>query len=256
MPLIAALVALALLAQSEVGVNRGIVTGTWARTTDYASLVKRDGALGYWRLGEPSGTTLIDSSGYGRPNGSYLAGVTVGVPVSSPDGDFAARFDGVDDRAQLVGMDLTGFTALTLEAWVNHEGQAWAATHEIVFNWGSSGTYIAVLDGRPMASFRIAGAQRTITAPSNIRIPTTGWHHLFATWASGEGPKVYLNLERVQAGNSVVGAMELSGNMQLGALGSSLWFKGLMDEVAVYGTVLTPQQIADHYAARQVQGRR
>ena len=51
-------------------------------TTDdtYASVVAADAPAGYWRFGEPSGSTVqLDSSGHGN-NGTYLGGVALAQP--------------------------------------------------------------------------------------------------------------------------------------------------------------------------------
>src|SRR5438105_4322210 len=53
-------------------------TATSAATSAYESAVLVDTPVGYWRLGEPAGTTTAaDSSGRGL-NGAYSGGVTTG----------------------------------------------------------------------------------------------------------------------------------------------------------------------------------
>ena len=59
--------------------------------------------VGFWRLGETSGTTAADETG--TSNGTYTNGVTLGT--SGPNAnisDTAASFDGVDDQV-VIGYD-------------------------------------------------------------------------------------------------------------------------------------------------------
>jgi hypothetical protein len=60
-------------------------TSAPAPTSGYASLILADNPFLYWRLGETSGTTAVDSSGNNR-SGTYASGVTLGA-ASSLSGD-------------------------------------------------------------------------------------------------------------------------------------------------------------------------
>lgn len=60
----------------------------------YASEALADDPLAYWRLGEASGTSMLDSSGNGF-DGAYVGGTpTLGVPGLVEDSDTAATFTG------------------------------------------------------------------------------------------------------------------------------------------------------------------
>src|SRR5262249_27898657 len=45
----------------------------------YAATILADGPVGYWRLGEPSGTIAHDLSGHGN-DGAFTGGVLLGQP--------------------------------------------------------------------------------------------------------------------------------------------------------------------------------
>src|SRR5688500_11107092 len=53
-------------------------------TAQYANIVLADNPTAYWRLGETSGTTAVDSSVPGGNQGTYLNGVTLGIPGAIP----------------------------------------------------------------------------------------------------------------------------------------------------------------------------
>ncbi|MCJ7692985.1 MAG: hypothetical protein MUO22_06170, partial [Sedimentisphaerales bacterium] len=62
----------------------------------YVDVVDALNPLGYWRLGESSGTTATDRAG--SYNGTYSGGVTLGTTGAlSGDSDTAASFDGSND---------------------------------------------------------------------------------------------------------------------------------------------------------------
>jgi hypothetical protein len=88
----------------------------------YPAAVLADTPLGYWELGETSGTIAADASGNGR-SGTYTGGVTLGGPtsVTAP----AAVFDGGSGYVSVsTGAWLpTGSAARSVEVWFN----AWAA---------------------------------------------------------------------------------------------------------------------------------
>ena len=80
------------------------------------SVTDTAGLLGYWRLGEQSGTTAADVTG--RTPGSLLGGVSLGARGGlSLDADTAVRFDGVDDEMQAGDSSLALADAGSLEGW-------------------------------------------------------------------------------------------------------------------------------------------
>jgi hypothetical protein len=85
----------------------------------YASAILNDRPSGYWRLGETSGTTATDSSGYAN-NGSYGGGFTLGMGgalVNDPNN--AARFDGTSADVLIpASASLNPAGPMTIEAWM------------------------------------------------------------------------------------------------------------------------------------------
>src|SRR5207302_6282189 len=87
-------------------------------STSYSATVKSDGPLGYWRLGETSGTTAADASGNGN-TGAYSGGYSLGVPGAiTADNDTGAGFDGSTGQVSVpdtAALRLNG--AFTIELW-------------------------------------------------------------------------------------------------------------------------------------------
>jgi len=72
----------------------------------YSDAVLADMPVRYYRLGDSSGTTAVDSSGNSQ-DGTYTGGVTLGASGAiQGDADTAATFDGTDDYVSLpVGLE-------------------------------------------------------------------------------------------------------------------------------------------------------
>ena len=87
--------------------------------TSYAAEVLADAPLGYWRMGEPSGTTMVDSSGNGR-NGTYAGSpVLGGTGLIVGDVDTAVEFDGTAKRAYVTApATWMQPTVITAECWI------------------------------------------------------------------------------------------------------------------------------------------
>jgi hypothetical protein len=92
---------------------------------DYASTVLADNPIGYWHLGESTGTTAWDASGNGF-HGVYVGNVALGNANSTAglSADTAALFDGATGYID-VGTHAALSThsgGYTTEAWINLAG--------------------------------------------------------------------------------------------------------------------------------------
>src|SRR5215207_7175828 len=87
----------------------------------YADEVMTDGPSGYWRLGEPPGSTLAtDVAGHGH-DGNVIGGVNFGLP-GFHGGDTAALFDGSTGRIMVPNKHDINPTRITMEAKVRWDG--------------------------------------------------------------------------------------------------------------------------------------
>jgi hypothetical protein len=237
---------------------RGALAGTMAATflvlcpaasrADYIDEVLADSPLGYWRFEEAAGSA-VDSSGNGR-DGTYMNGVTPGLfPGALSIGGKSAAFDGASSFVDLPGSwGGAAMTELTLEAWVNPSDPV-------------TGDFQAILSGHDpnsFAHFQLFSAGNMgvyadvgfVAAPIVSATPTDTWRHVVMTAKSGE-TKVYVN--GTQVGATVTTAftnIAESSNVDIGIghLGTR-WFNGLLDEVAIYDSALSPDRIVAHYDA-------
>lgn len=84
----------------------------------YASTILGDSPLRYWRLGDPSGTTMVDETG--NQDGTYHNTPTLGEPSLLPSGEGnSARFTAASSEyADVIDSVSTRLTTYTIECWV------------------------------------------------------------------------------------------------------------------------------------------
>ena len=222
----------------------------------YSSEVLADSPLGYWRLGDTSGTTMTDSSGNGR-DGSYSnvnlnqssllltdsANKAVGFGVTGA----TWRYGLVADAAWLDSSSFTvecWFTATTTSSYqglVTRDGVP-----------GSRGWNLYLLNGQ-LHLFDAAGSGAILTGSTTVSTNTT--YHAVLT-SNGSTVKLYLNGAQDATGSYALGN-SLANNIMVGAsvagngepTSPALGLSGVIDEVAYYGTALSATRVGDHYTA-------
>ncbi len=188
---------------------------------------------------EPSGTQVVDASGYG--NHGTISGAT---RVTTSQFGNVLSFNGssnwvtVNDTASL---DLT--TGMTVEAWVYPTSISGWRTVTIKEQTGSASYWLYANDdaNRPANVVNIGGSTKQLSAGSQVR--TNTWTHLASTY-DGSTQKLYVNGALVGS-RPQTGAIALSnGALRIG--GNSVWgeyFRGYIDEVRVYNRALTQTEI-------------
>ena len=197
------------------------------------------GLVAAYAFDETSGASAIDSSGSGNTG-------TISGASSTAAGKFgrALSFDGADDLVSIAdsgSLDLT--TAMTLEAWVNPATIAnWRTILMKEAKPGLAYSLYASDGSKPGTFVRVGGADAGRVAPASLALNT--WTHVAATY-DGTALRVYINGTLVSSGNVAGGPMLTStGVLRIG--GNSIWgeyFSGLIDEVRVYGRVLSAAEI-------------
>ncbi len=218
--------------------------------------------IDYWRLGEASGTALTDSVG-GR-TATAQNGVTLGV--ASPltlDPNTAAGFDGVNDSAS-AALNLSGTNKLTIEFWLNWTTFAnddkLALEFTSNFNNTNGGFLINPNSSTSGGRFEVAVGRNGTRNNAYFTRPSAGaWHHYAivlntGTLSGSQVITIYVDGKAVSVTKGSSGI--LAGNFANSTLyfmsrgGSSLFGKGVFDELAIYDEALTATQIAQHFAAR------
>jgi len=203
------------------------------------------GLVGYWRLGETTGTVACDTKS--GTDGTYQPGTTLGRPGAIPgDPDTAVELDGstgwvsAPDRTALDVGD-----RFTVEAWVRR-GALSTMENQVIAS-KQNGSWVLMFDPSNQIVLRrsnVADAASSVAAVTD----TTTWHHVVATKS---GSSVHLYLDGADVTGPVTNQTMVDNTEQL-AIGRSSGvasFAGSIDEVAVYNAALTSAQVANHFAA-------
>ncbi|MAF36760.1 hypothetical protein CL622_06605 [archaeon] len=98
------------------------------------------------------------------------------------------------------------------------------------------------------------GNDRGVT--SGVALGDSQWHHIAATWQSSDGALfiykdgVEIHSDTASSGGSITGGGSLVLGQDQDSIGgtfqSAQSYDGIIDELAIYNRVLTPQEIKDH----------
>jgi hypothetical protein len=234
--------AVALAADVTVTANFGP-----APLSSYQQTVVGDAPAGYWRLNETTGTTAVKTAGAAN-NGTY-SNVTLGVAgLLAGAGNTAVSFSGTNSRVQIANNSAIRPTAaVTLEAWIKPTALPAAGAFNSIVSKAES--YSLQFNG-PRLEFTIiqSGARRRLQAPVGA-IAAGGTYHVVGVY-DGTTQRLYINGVQV-AQAALTGAITANNNaLYIGSWdGSKEFFRGTIDEVAVYAKALTATQVANHRTA-------
>ena len=206
----------------------------------------------YWRLDERAGSILGDSGAEGA-NGSVASSVVLGRDGALPGGSgAAAEFPGTTGAFGVSSRQYTNPTTFSLETWfktTSTSGGKLVGFGNRQTGTSSSSTadrhlYMAT-NGRLKFGVR-SGSQQVIASTSPYN--DGQWHYAVAT-ESAQGMRLYVDGELVGS-NSVTTPASYNGYWRIGGdtgwEGATYW-RGTLDEVAVYPTALTAEQVQSHY---------
>jgi len=200
----------------------------------FAAIYGFDAPLAYYRLGD-AGAVMADASGHGH-HGDYKNRQESGPIGISGDLDTARRFWG--DGGHGFANDISaGEFQSTLEAWVNPDD---LRDQSIAGLAGTDELYVT--GGR----FAFRHLDRTVTAAVG---PTPGvFRQVVGVW---DGTTIAIYVDGVLSGTAeaATGRSSGGGTFYVGFGTRATWFLGSLDEVAYYGTALSPGRVLEHFLA-------
>ncbi|MCC6495671.1 MAG: PKD domain-containing protein [Propionibacteriaceae bacterium] len=208
----------------------------------------------YWRLAETTGTVVTDTGPnqvLGTYNGTHTKGEPSGIDLGS---DTSVLFNGTTplNGTAATQVTFTNPTVYAEELWFRTDtttggkliGFSSSAT-------GSSSSYdrhVYMLNDGKLTFGAYTGVTNTVTSTKSYN--DNKWHHLVAQQSSA-GMQLYVDTELVGS-NAVTGAQNFTGYWRIG--GDTTWggnttnyFRGNLDEVAVYSRTLTEAERMDHF---------
>lgn len=220
----------------------------------YEVAVLADNPLVYYRFEETSGATTANDSSGNSNHGVYVGPVGLGSPSADIGlGTAAEFFNGSPDTGVSVPA-LGTQNQLTLEVWLRPE----SANFDAIYN--TDGFPSGALHTHLTSDGRLAF---TINNPSSDdrnlglagAIPLDQWSMVNVTYnADTEMVELFLNGLFVGSATYLPGD-SLPANLaaaHIGIWNGSREFDGFIDEFAIFDQVLNADQIAAHYAARNL----
>jgi len=216
--------------------------------TGYGAAVIADSPVSYWRLGESSGTTAADERATNPA--TYANSPTLGATslLATDSANKAVSLDGVNDNVKIADsptLDLS--SPLSLEAWIKPTSLPASGVFASILTKAES--YSLQFNG-PRLEFTIMqnGLRKRLQAPAGA-IVAGSTYHLVATY-DGTTQRLYVNGALVASTGLTGPATATTSPLVIGSWnGSEEFFKGTIDDVAVYGSTLSAARVSAHYSA-------
>ncbi|WP_305852104.1 RHS repeat-associated core domain-containing protein, partial [Aliikangiella sp. G2MR2-5] len=195
-----------------------------------------------YKLEEAAGSQYVYDSIAGD-FGTVYGGVTL-EQAGSPDSARSAYFNGA--TGSFIKLGNWKISTATVEAWVK-TSDAGAGSRAIVAKKYAYGVFM--IDNELMVyDYKINKRHYT-----GIRLNDDKWHHIIFSFQGGveNGSSLYVDGEKVLS--LTYSIRYHTENLTIGAgtmYGNSHNFKGLIDDVAIFNQVLTPEQVSERYAAK------
>jgi hypothetical protein len=216
-------------------------------------LVTTPAPLAHFAFAEGAGTVA-------SAQGSAGLTAQVNGPSWSPNGAVGGSllFNGATHHAVVANAQaLTGFSAFTVEAWVKPTSALTAQWQRIAAVWGPASSSddswsFSVLPGGEVTLEVARGSTNDKSAVTTTAIPMGQWSHIAGVYSSGT-IRLYINGVERYSGTSITGAtavinrpLEIGAILEANGAVSSSW-PGQLDELKIYGTALTAQQVSQSY---------
>lgn len=217
----------------------------------YDGEVMADNPVAYWRLGEAAGSgTVADFTGSAPHAGTVFAGVTLGqLGAIASDPNTAALFNGSSGKIDVPWAADLNSSVFSFECWAKVMGGAGAHRSPVTSRDDSpTGGYIFYAEPGNTWQYWTGPGWHQVNGPP---VKVGQWQHLVGTY-DGTTKRFYVDGLLVGSGAAGVTPND-SRPLRIGAGATegagSFWFNGMIDEVAVYNTVLSPGRVAAHYQA-------
>ena len=227
-----------------------------ASTSPYVQQVTGQGASAFWRFGETAGP-VYDWTG--NNDGTAGSGVTRGMAGAiAGDPDTAATVNGTDSGRVTTATSLAGPSTFTTEAWI----KTTTTSGGKILGFGNSATGTSnnydrhlYMDNSGKILFGVyPGAVKTLRTTNSYN--DGQWHQVVGTLGQG-GMTLYVDGVKIATDPTVTGAQNYSGYWKIGGDNLNGWtnqpssanFAGSIDDVSIYPTALTEQQIVDQFKA-------
>ncbi len=246
-----------------------------AASADYVSAVLGDNPVAYWRLGEASGDFASQIGSYAGTDADHDVTRDFAGPQSPTYIGFGAGNKGIDANNTPGNVAATDYISVAHNAVLNPGAGNWSMEAWVLVDSSNTGeSYIvSKMDGsRNGYGLSLAGNAPTVTfrQPFNSEgyaeevvgvgagaLSLNTWHHIVGTinrnaTATQDLLTLYVDGDQKNTllSDKIFGwSLTPTSALTIGSLGTTFGLNGAIDEVAVYSTALTADQVAAHYDA-------
>ena len=193
------------------------------------------------------------SLGIGGGASATSSGAPPAPPPTPPYSTQSMDFDGSDEKVTCGSLSVAGYSELSISAWVKiGSAQDCTIAAEYVGNWNRSFRFILwdTIEAFRGVYFGVyIGGTEYYGHYALDPLPTGTWMHIAGTY-DGSDVQVYYN---GSSGTSQSGSGNVDTNsscvFQIGAMGSSNFTDGKIDEVAMWDSGLSASNITTIYGA-------
>ena len=224
----------------------------------YRNAVLADRPIIYYEFEETSGTTAINNGTLGASHNGTITGSVTLDQTSFDESGTAYDFGGGHVQAAA----FPSLTEWTVEAWINWDAAKTSSSHifgndqagwndDVLFGIGSENGGVGV----PASHVGIIQQGAPDGPRDFVETPLTHseWHHVVASGSTIAGElKLYVDGVLIGTDSSPANGLTLNGavGVYVGTDGSyDRAFDGLIDEFALYDSVLSATDVAKHFAA-------
>lgn len=206
-----------------------------------------------WHFDEKVGTTSYDYSGNG------LNAQVVGASRVLDSGNYALSFNGVSDYVSIASDPKLSITdAITLEAWIKPASIGGLQTILVKGGDGDTNYGLRLNESELEFFYTDSYGNEHVYRTALASITSGNWYHVALSFRFGDGNSISVKVNNSGvSGNWITGdgsglAKVNSHSLTIGLANNysdKNAFNGIIDEVAIYGSVLSSSDIAERYSA-------
>lgn len=225
-----------------------------AQASTYSTVVLASGPEAYWRLGEFEGTTAVDASGHGH-DATYTGELTLGASGAiQGDSDTGITCDGTNDNVVLPTLQFAN-RSFTVEFWMKPETRGVAQTpFNVLTAWETSQVFYSQLFDTGDLAFSVFNKYYLSVGEGAITF--SAWNHVVFSYDDTiHTTIVYVNGVEAASNSRASPFTGADPYTTFGSISNySDWFKGGLDELAIYWRPLTPAEVLQHYVTAGYSG--
>lgn len=237
-----------ILSQASTGfshiklISDGSSWHTLDRSDDVSQLIGTDNLIGWWRLDDLSGTIASDSS-ENNLNGTLQNGLSFSDNTSIGKINRALTFDGSNDYIDMGSSYERPTTEYTICYWIYPNQTNAEIVQDFDWNGGASYGFLSKLESTGRVTFWAGNGSGDITAYSTTEVELNTWQHIVGIYNNGT-VQVYKNgVALTMADSTTDASIAYNGTLGLRLSTSGLTLSGKLDDVRLYNTALSSEEI-------------